>query len=196
MGGRRVSWARRASRHTLVMLLASGATPGCDEGAPARPVFVSLSSPSASVGADAGVVIHYAVCPEGMDASFSSLFTKMFATTGCGTNDQSCHSTIGAAPIAEGGTGSLLNFTEDAHAVYLELLGPDGGGAVASNVQGNVPGLRVAPGDADASLLYIKLAMPLTSCPAYGEAMPPTGLPCPPVLDAVQSWIDLGAPEN
>jgi hypothetical protein len=131
-----------------------------------------------------------------MDASFSSLVTKMFTTKGCGPDDSACHSARGAAPIAAGGTGSLLDFTVDAHAVYQELLGPDGGGAEASNVQGNVPAVRVLPGDADASLLYIKLAMPFTQCPAYGEAMPPTGLPCPPVLDAVQSWIDLGAPEN
>lgn len=183
--------------HTFAMLVAIAALSGCEEGAPASPVFVPLQPPpqsaSAGAGSEAGVI--YAVCPGGMDASFSSLLTKMFATTACGTNDGACHSKVGAAPIAAGGTGSLLDFTEDAHAVYLELLGPDGGGAVASNVDGG-PVLRVDPGNPDASLLYIKLAMPETEEPGYGQAMPPTGLPCPPVLDAVNTWINNGAPEN
>jgi hypothetical protein len=151
--------------------------------------------------ADAGDASHhppYAVCPDAMAPSFSSLFARMLSTRSCGVTAQfDCHSTSGALPRAQGGTGSLLDFSLDAATVYTELLG-DGGGYPSTNVQGDAGRivLRVAPGDADASMLYIKLALPTETDPRYGLAMPPTGLVCPTALDAVKAWIDDGGAAN
>jgi hypothetical protein len=130
-----------------------------------------------------------------MAATFPSILTQMFATASCGVNNAfDCHSTTGALPRKDGGTGSLLDFSLDAAAVYAELLG-DGAGSPSVNIDGDAGAeiLRVAAGDAEASLLYIKLALPTATDPRYGKAMPPTGLVCPPALDAVKAWIDLGA---
>jgi hypothetical protein len=138
---------------------------------------------------------HYAVCPDAMAPTFPSIFGVMLSTSSCGVGDRyDCHSSTGALPKAEGGTGSLLDFSPDAATVYAELLG-DGGGYPATNVDGDAGGvvLRVAPGDASASLLYIKLTLPTQSDPRYGLAMPPAGLVCPTALDAIKVWIDEGA---
>jgi hypothetical protein len=119
----------------------------------------------------------------------------MLATGSCGVSGAfDCHSSTGALPRAQGGTGSLLDFSLDAAAVYAELLG-DGGGYPSTNVNGDAGRLvlRVAPHNAHASLLYLKLALPTETDPRYGTAMPPTGLVCPPALDAVKTWIDDGA---
>jgi hypothetical protein len=181
----------------------------CGQGQPASPVEEAgpaLTSMDASA-LDSSTVMPmpdvvasptYAVCPDGMAPAFSSLLTKMFATAGCGAGAAyDCHSSTGALPRDAGGTGSGLDFSIDAAAVYAELLG-DGGGAPSNNIDGDAGGvvLRVAPGDPAASLLYIKLAMPNASDPRYGEAMPPTGLPCPSAVVAVGSWIEAGAPAN
>jgi hypothetical protein len=119
----------------------------------------------------------------------------MFATGSCGARTSyDCHSPTGSLPVAEGGTGNLLDFSLDAAAVYAELLG-DGSGQPAVNIDGDAGGvvLRIAPGSPDASLLYIKVAMVGTSDPRYGKAMPPTALPCPAVVDTLRAWIDDGA---
>jgi hypothetical protein len=173
----------------------------CDEGSPARPtVDAAAFIVPADVGdeMDAGatepdVQPSYAVCPDALAPTFPSIFTRVLATASCGIGDPyDCHSSTGALPIGEGGTGSLLDFSLDASSVFRELLG-DGSGFPASNVMGNATLLRVDPGNADASLLYIKLAMPTERDPRYGEAMPPTGLVCPATLEAVQTWINDGA---
>jgi hypothetical protein len=183
----------------------------CDQGPPANPIEEAGPAPE-STSTDGSVVDSptdmpmtdvvappvYAVCPDGMAPAFSSLLTKMFATSGCGAGQAyDCHSSTGALPREEGGTGSGLDFAIDAAAVYAELLG-DGGGAPSNNINGDAGGvvLRVAPGDPAASLLYIKLAMPNARDPRYGEAMPPTGLPCPSAVAAVGAWIEAGAPAN
>jgi len=197
---------RETSFIELVLVAASGAW-GCSEGAPARPsvdggsIAVSADAagtPDATVTgtADGAVGGPITLCPDGMAATFPSLFSLMLATGGCGTGEPyDCHSSTGALPKAEGGTGSLLDFSLDAAAVYAELLGVDGGGQPAVNVDGDAGGtlLRVAPGDSSASLLYIKLALPTSTDPRYGKAMPPTEAVCPPALDAVMAWIDDGA---
>jgi hypothetical protein len=190
-------------------LLGVWGSEACNEGTPASPS--SSSGPSVEAGSaivpvDAGAVeagdsgappLIYAVCPDGMAPTFPSLLTKMFATSGCGVGDiGDCHSPTGALPIAEGGTGSGLDFSLGAAQVYTELLG-DGGGMPAKNVAGDAGGLlRVVPGDASASLLYIKLAMPTNFDPRYGQAMPISGAPCPATLDTVRAWIDDGAAPN
>jgi hypothetical protein len=143
-------------------------------------------------GGDGGV---QAICPPDMDASFGSIFSNMLATTSCGTDPGSrCHSATGSVS-----TSNLLDFTLEAGAVYAELLGADGGGRRASNPEGSDKTiLRVAPYDASASLLYIKLTIGAGGDSRYGFGMPQTspGSVCPAAVAAVKAWIDQGAPSN
>ena len=171
---------------------------GCDEGTPARPAFGSTEGSAAGVdaaGSDGGVA--YAVCPPGMDASFGSIYTQMLSTSSCGTNNPSnCHSTTGSS------FSTLLDYSLDASSVYAELLGADGGGFLSKNIDhppgtdGGVSVLRVVPGDASASMLYIKLTVTSSNDPKYGSGMPLTapGSVCPEALAAVGDWINGGAP--
>lgn len=155
---------------------------GCSEGSPASPT-----------GAGAG----FAVCPPGIEPAFTSILTKVLATPSCGTNIVGdCHSQSGASAVT--GTGNHLDYTLDAGAVYAELLG-DGGGSPSTNLAGNAgPVPRVAPFDAGASMLYIKLTLTTHDDPRYGSGMPLTapGSVCPATLDAVKTWIEEGATSN
>jgi hypothetical protein len=137
----------------------------------------------------------YAVCPPDLDASYQALLTQMFVATGCGSDRTlNCHSASGAAPS---GTGNLLDFS-DASAIYDQLLGADGGGYYSTNLSGSAHVLRVVPGDASASMLYIKLTLKTSADPLYGAGMPQDfpGSVCPEALDAVRQWIDQGAKNN
>jgi hypothetical protein len=208
-----ISLFRMKNSFFLVVLLATAAlvavsgNEACDRGTAASPSFEAgppdgavetgpADSTTETATSESGVPAPiYAVCPDGMAPVFPSLLTQMFATDSCGSGKRfDCHSSTGALPAAEGGTGSGLDFSLGAAQVYAELLG-DGGGIPSNNVAGDAGGviLRVAPGDASASLLYIKLALPTARDPRYGAAMPPVGLPCPAVLDAVRAWINDGA---
>ncbi len=153
----------------------------------------SDGSPSSPAVPDAG----YAVCPPGIEPSFTSILTKVLATPSCGINvTGDCHSQSGASDVT--GTGNMLDYTLDAGAVYAELLG-DGGGHPSTNLAGNAGSIpRVAPFDAGASMLYIKLNLTTRADPRYGAGMPLTapGSVCPATLDAVQTWIDQGAANN
>jgi hypothetical protein len=160
---------------------------------------VDASTATADAQADAGAYeaapIFYAVCPDAMGPIFPSIYTEMLSTASCGTlGTYDCHSSLGALPVKVGGTGSLLDLSLDASTVYAELLG-DGSGYPSTNARGDAGAIvpRVAPGNADGSMLYIKLALPTEVDPRYGEAMPPRGLVCPASLDAVKRWIDDGA---
>jgi hypothetical protein len=199
-----------ALRRAALVATALVAT-ACDAGSPAIPtlevpdasadssVDESAAVGDASGGGETSIPVIYTVCPDAMTATFPSIFAQMLATGSCGVNQSfDCHSASGASPKADGGTGSLLDFSLDAAAVYGELLGADGGGQPSTNIGGDAGRvvLRVAPGDADASLLYIKLALPTLQDPRYGKAMPPVGLVCPSALDAVKAWIDNGATAN
>lgn len=184
--------ARSIARVCLVGI--SIASAACSSGgSPAAPASTQgdLSEAGAVTDAapsDAGTVTSYAVCPPGLDASFADLLTRVMATSSCGTNNQaSCHSTQGAA-----NAGDFLSFTLDAGAVYNELVGVKS--ANVSSTTGVQP-LRVVPGDAGASLLYIKLTLKTLSDPDYGSGMPQTapGSVCPEALDAFKTWIDQGA---
>jgi hypothetical protein len=136
------------------------------------------------------------VCPPGIEASFTSILTKVLATPSCGTNIAgNCHSTSGASAA---GAGNMLDYSLDAGAVYAELLG-DGGGHLSTNLAGSAGSIpRVAPFDAGASMLYIKLTLTTRADPRYGAGMPLTapGSVCPATLDAVKTWIDQGAANN
>jgi hypothetical protein len=194
----------------LAATLQALAAQACDSGAPAQPALQSGADATQddAAGSDAqpeggavsvpapdtGTTVVYGLCPDAMAPTFPSILTQMFATPGCGTTSTfDCHSTSGALARSDGGTGSLLDFSLDAAAVYAELLG-DGGGHPSVNIEGEAGAVpRVAPGDPDASLLYIKLAMPTASDPRYGLAMPPNILPCPAALEAVRAWIADGA---
>jgi hypothetical protein len=180
--------------HAMTALTLASFAAACDVGEPAAPAFVAgavgeAGAPDATI-TDAGA--SYAICPPDIDASFGSLVTTMFVTTGCGTNKtNNCHSASGASMR---GTGNGLDFTVDAAAIYAQLLG-DGGGAPSTNLSGSAHVLRVVPGDASASMLYIKLQLTSPADPQYGAGMPldTPGSVCPAALAAVRDWINGGA---
>jgi hypothetical protein len=169
----------------------------CNTGSPASPTFESSPFPDATTeevdAGEAGAV--YAVCPPGIDASFGSIYGLMLSSTAsCGGNNDNCHSTVGAV-----NNESHMDFSLDAGGVYVELLGPDGGGQISQNVDSpNVKVLRVDPGDAGASMLYIKLITTSSLDPNYGSGMPLTdpGSVCPATVQAVKDWINAGAAKN
>jgi hypothetical protein len=142
---------------------------------------------------DADAEAGYAVCPETLDATFGSIYGEILspASGSCGAVGFGCHSTIGAKT-----SGNKLDFSLDASAVYAELLGDGGSGYPATNVAGDAGGtiMRVVPGDAGASMLYIKLTLTQYD-PRYGAGMPlyTPGSICPPALAAIKQWIDTGA---
>jgi hypothetical protein len=181
----------------MAALALASCAAACDVGEPAAPAFVAgaVGDAGAPAAPDATVTdggASYAICPPDIDASFGSLVTTMFVTTGCGTNKtNNCHSASGASVR---GTGNGLDFTVDAAAIYAQLLG-DGGGAPSTNLSGSAHVLRVVPGDASASMLYIKLQLTSAADPLYGAGMPldTPGSVCPEALDAVRDWINGGA---
>ncbi|HEY6459330.1 MAG TPA: hypothetical protein VIY73_04240, partial [Polyangiaceae bacterium] len=174
----------------------AGAGVGRDAATVTDDASASDSPVSAEDASSPDVQPTYDICPDGMAPTFPDILTRMFSAASCGSAEPyNCHSTTGALPIAEGGTGNLLDFSLDASAVYAELLGPDGGGHPSVDVDGDAGEvvLRVAPGDAGASMLYIKLAMTALYDPRYGEPMPPIQTVCPAAIEAVKAWIDDGA---
>jgi hypothetical protein len=199
---------RGASRlvHAAALVAVACAVGACSsEGSPASPAFqgapVSDAGPGPTDGGDAS----YAVCPPGLDASFTDLLTRVMSTqASCGTaTPYNCHSPSGAAP---NGAGNLLNFALadsgqegglDPAAIYAELVNHSDTHVWC--VGGTCPSLdRVVPGDAGASLLYIKLTLTTTTDPNYGSGMPLStpGSVCPEALDAFKTWIDQGAKMN
>jgi hypothetical protein len=90
-----------------------------------------------------------------------------------------------------GGSGSL-NMSSEALA-YANLVGAAGAGTAAMGTACGSSGLlRVTPGDALASLLYLKIRG--GTAPPCGNAMP-RGLPTLPAADieAIRAWIAAGA---
>lgn len=146
----------------------------CDQGTPATPTFPV---------AEAGV----SICPQ-LDPNFESIRVNLLDTNTCGSIRTSCHSPGATLPSPP------LDYSADASALYFELLGD--GGSKAFNVSGDDKSLlRVVPGDAGASFLYIKLITKSGSDPHYGSGMPfdYPGELCPAAIDAVKTWIDNGA---
>ena len=93
----------------------------------------------------------------------------------------------------------MLDFSLDAGAVYAELLSPDGGLHRSTNLDYptvDIP--RVVPGDAGASMLYVKLTLTSANQAPYGAGMPQNdpGSVCPATLAAVAAWINGGASPN
>jgi len=186
----------RAAATALAFALAAS---GCDSGSPASPAFQSTAG-EADTGGEAGQAeAGFAVCPPDVDATFGSIYTQILSTPSCGTNNPiTCHSSSGSLSA-----GNLLDLSLDAGAVavYAALLGADGGGYLSTNEdhppgsEGGVSVLRVVPGDAAASMLYIKLTTKSSNDPQYGSGMPLTapGSVCPATLAAVQGWINAGA---
>jgi hypothetical protein len=180
-------------RETALALALAFVAAGCDTGSPASPTFQSTPGvEDATVEGDAGAT--YVVCPTGIDASFGSIYGLMLSPPAtCGSTNDSCHSTSGAMKL------NALDFSLDAGGVYVELLGPDGGGQVSFNFyHPDVKVLRVAPGDAGGSMLYIKLVTTSLDDPNYGSGMPQNapGSVCPATVEAVQDWINAGAAQN
>lgn len=156
---------------------------------------------------DSGGDASYAVCPPNLNASFSDLLTRVLSTqASCGAATPSnCHSPSGATAIGSGLNMALadsgIEGGLDPAAIYAELVNHRSAnlGCIPSLVDGGCPTLdRVVPGDAGASLLYIKLTLKTTSDPVYGAGMPlnQPGSICPEALDAFKTWIDQGAKMN
>lgn len=178
----------RISRAAIVLgaiavpiFAASAAVSGCDQGTPASP-----TSPLVEAG---GVVI----CPT-IEPNFASIRSGLLQTNSCGAGRSgSCHSSGGAT------YSGWLDYSVDASALYEEFLGDAGTGHIAQNV-GNTqadrkPVYRVIPGDAGASLLYIKLTLTTGNDPDFGSGMPldHVGSLCPADIKAVGDWINGGA---
>jgi hypothetical protein len=181
-------------RASLLLFLVAF-VPACDEGSPASPTYEGTE---AGQQEEAG----YAVCPSGMTATFDSIYSLMLSTgstqldgqQSCGANVQnSCHSTSGSGL---NGNDSLMDFSLDASAVYAELLKPSTNIGDPNNPGADFHPLRVAPYDAGASMLYIKITLDTSSSPLYGSGMPYTapGSVCPAAAAAVEDWINQGAP--
>ncbi|HVW26633.1 MAG TPA: hypothetical protein VHC69_14800 [Polyangiaceae bacterium] len=133
-----------------------------------------------------GKCVPRAVCPVGLEPTFDSIHTKIFAVS-CGTDGNACHSHNGAIYSAG------LNLADDP---YTALLGSDGKGELAGNISGSVKDLRrVVPGDPDDSFLVIKLSTRTGMDPKYGSGMPFTdpGSVCPDTLTTIRAWISAGA---
>ena len=189
--------------HAAGLVAVACAVGACgSEGSPASPTFQGGPVLDASV-AD----VSYAVCPPGLDASFSDLLTRVMATqASCGTSMFfNCHSPTGATPA---GAGNLLNLALadsgvegglDPAAIYAELVNHAAANIACTDAPSVCKSIeRVAPGDAGASLLYIKLTLKTTTDPHYGAGMPVSspGSICPEALDAFKTWIDQGAKMN
>jgi hypothetical protein len=187
--------------HAAALVALACAIGACSSrGSPASPSYQGAPVSDAAAG-DAG----YVVCPPGLDASFSDLLGRVLSTqASCGTSTQyNCHSPTGAGAS---GAGNLLNFALadsgvdgglDPAAIYAELVNHQD--AHVWCVGASCPSMeRVVPGDAGASLLYIKLTLKTTADPNYGAGMPlaTPGSVCPETLDAFKTWIDQGAKMN
>jgi hypothetical protein len=135
---------------------------------------------------DAGCPGQFAVCPQGLEPSYDSIRTRVFAVS-CGAEGSICHSAAG------GNDSGGLHLAGDP---YPELLGNDGQGARASNIAGSARNLlRVVPGDPDHSFLVIKLSTKTSADADYGAGMPFTspGSVCPEALATIRAWIADGA---
>jgi hypothetical protein len=169
---------------------------GCDLGSAASPTFqggmTGMTDATLDGGQDGDGTVTYAVCPPGMDASFGSIFGEMLSTDqSCGTGHKlNCHSTSGAAAA---GTGNGLDFSEGGAFAYKQLVN-----VPSVNLAGNGHPVRVVPGDASASFLYIKLTLMTSRDSTYGAGMPldTPGSVCPAALEAVKTWIEQGAQQN
>jgi hypothetical protein len=133
----------------------------------------------------------YAVCPCGLEPTFDSIRTNVFAKS-CVLSE--CHAASNAINAGD------LDLETDP---YTALLGSDGAGAPANNISGsvkNAPGAppelrRIVPGNPDESFLVIKLGTKDRADPKYGSGMPfsAPGSVCPDTLSAIRDWIRAGA---
>lgn len=130
--------------------------------------------------------VPWTVCPDDLQPTFTDIRDRVLLQS-CGTGGSGCHSAEGS--VYSGG----LDLESSA---YLGLLGPEGEGAAAQNIEGTVSGLfRVRPFDLELSLLVHKLSTTNESGGPYGRGMPrPTpGSICPESLQAIRTWIEEGA---
>lgn len=191
--------------HAAALVAVACAVGACgSEGSPASPSFQGGSVLDATAAPTDGGDAGYAVCPPNLDASFTDLLNRVMSTqASCGTAQVfNCHSPSGATPM---GAANLLNLALadsgvegglDPAAIYAELVNHDDTHVWCS---GSCPSTkRVVPGDAGASLLYIKLTLKTAGDPNYGAGMPLSapGSICPEALDAFKTWIDQGAKMN
>jgi hypothetical protein len=117
-------------------------------------------------------------CDELPSDTFEAIERRVFARHACTT--LGCH---GSTPAA---AGLVLTGTD----VYAHLV------SVASATDGDI--LRVAPGDPDRSMLWLKLAARTIDLPNVPGSEMPIGDPAvgEAELEAIRQWILAGAPET
>jgi hypothetical protein len=109
-----------------------------------------------------------------VEPTFASIYARVLATPTCAVSG--CHATPGQ---------SALSLDGSADAVYHALVGAPSSGSLLA---------RVAPGDPEASFLYLKLA---EETPPSGARMPGGVAPLDACkVQAVKSWIAAGAPRD
>lgn len=95
----------------------------------------------------------------------------------------SCHSTTGQSAAGK------LNLMVDPYAALVDVPADNAKAKAESK-------LRVKPGDAANSLLFIKLGL-TSSTTGYGDPMPPGGQNlAKDLIDGIQTWINAGAPND
>lgn len=118
--------------------------------------------------------------PAGLQATLSSIQANIF-TPKCAT--VGCHVVGGLAPMSLASGDS-----------YLSLIGAAGTGVPSANP--NYSGkLRAAPGNANVSVLYLKVIGD-NSVGGVGGRMPPSGALSQAETDSIAAWINAGAQNN
>ncbi|MHB1845153.1 MAG: hypothetical protein ACYCWW_10000 [Deltaproteobacteria bacterium] len=138
----------------------------CDPGQTCQNQLCEIAAPAATDGGS----------PQA--ATFQYVLTNVIQNQGCTV----CHR------AGAGATFGSLDLVTDP---YTALLGASGTGQPST---WNPQLLRVVPGNASQSFLYLKITQTGTTS-QYGQPMPPSGSPPLPsqLVEAVQSWINAGA---
>lgn len=110
------------------------------------------------------------------DPTFTAIYEELIAGAGC--NSTYCHGSISAGALA-------LDGKADA---YTNLVGAPVAGASCVDAGG----VRVVPGDPDASLLLDKLG----ATPSCGDPMPPGAMVSAERIEQVRAWIAAGAKDD
>jgi mono/diheme cytochrome c family protein len=169
-------------------LLAAAQALGCSS-SPSAPVTSAndASAPSTPTGGDDASSPRVDAGPLSFSADIYSAIIE--------------HQCIGChGPTADGGPGLGLAFGQldmsSVDAGYLNLVNVESTGAACGSKDGGAAPIRVVPGSAATSLLYLKVDG-FTTPPPCGHPMPESGeIPGggqATVVQQIQTWIDQGA---
>jgi len=143
----------------------------------------ATGTPTGNAGADAPAQAGAAGMPSPGLPTWSAVYRDVLQAPGC-SSGPACHSSALAGQ---------LKLSTQAEA-YAALVSVKAMGASSSGVSCSATDrLRVAPGDADASLLVQKLT---AAAPVCGQHMPPGGMLRPEQIEQLRMWIADGAKNN